>query len=132
MNPEDILEAAHVIRLYLPDLIGAEAEAVDHALADLLAKATSGESIDNQLLELLAERAPTRDWTRQFLTDKIPPPVTRGYDPLAGSQSVIDANMFVCQVSGCSRVWFRPKAGIAPPNCQEHQIPLIPTSAQTD
>ena len=131
-SPEDVLEAARVIRLYLPDLLGTEAKTVEHVLANLLAKAESGEITDNQILELLAERDATREWTRQFLSDKVPPPVMRSYDPLAGSQSVVDANTFVCEVPGCTRIWYRPKEGIEPPICQEHKKPLIPAQAQTD
>ncbi len=44
---EDVLEAARVIRLYLPDLLEAEAKTVDRALADLLTRAESGEAFDN-------------------------------------------------------------------------------------
>lgn len=128
---EDVLEAARIIRLYLPNLLGAEAETVDRALAELLVRAESGEAVDNQILELLAESNATREWTRQFLIDKIPPPVMRSYDPLAGSVSVIDANTFVCQVPGCPQIWYRPKAGIDPPLCQEHKIPLVPAQPKT-
>ena len=128
-SPNDISEAARIIRLYLPDLLGTEAETVDRALANLLNNSPAGESIDNQILELLAERDATREWTRQFLSDKVPPPVMRSYDPLAGSPSVIGANAFICQVPGCTRVWYRPQAGIEPPNCQEHKIPLVPAQA---
>lgn len=127
---EDVLEAARVIRPYLPNLLEAEAETVERALAELLARAESGEAVDNQILELLAEYDATREWTRQFLNDKIPPPVMRSYDPLAGSVSVIDANTFVCEVPGCSRIWYSPKAGIEPPLCQEHKIPLVPAQSQ--
>ncbi len=130
-SSEDVLEAARVVRLYLSDLLGSEAETVDRALGELLAKAESGETIDNQILELLAQRDATRKWTRQFLIDKMPPPVMRSYDPLAGSPSVIDANTFVCQVPGCPRIWYRPKAGIDPPLCQEHKQPLVPAQPKT-
>lgn len=128
---EDVLETARIIRLYLPDLLGAEAETVDHALAEMLARAESGEAVDNQILELLAKSNATREWTRQFLMEKIPPPVMRSYDPLAGSVSVIDANTFVCQVPGCPQIWYKPKAGIDPPLCQEHKIPLVPDQPKT-
>ncbi|MEA5467119.1 hypothetical protein [Leptothoe sp. PORK10 BA2] len=127
---KDVLETARVIRLYLPDLLGAEAETVDRALAELLTRAESGEAVDNPILELLAERDPTREWTSQCLNDKIPPPVMRSYDSLAGSVSVIDANAFVCEVPGCSRIWYRPKVGIEPPLCQEHHILLVPAQSQ--
>jgi hypothetical protein len=130
-SSEDVLEAARVVRLYLSDLLGSEAETVDRALGELLAKAESGETIDNQILELLAQRDATRKWTRQFLIDKMPLPVMRSYDPLAGSPSVIDANTFVCQVPGCPRIWYRPKAGIDPPLCQEHKQPLVPAQPKT-
>jgi hypothetical protein len=130
-NSEDVLEAARVIQPYLPDLLGAEAATVDQALAALLAKAAAGEAVDNPILELLAERDATREWAQEFLIDKMPPPVTRSYDPLAGSQSVINANTFVCEVPDCPRIWHRPKAGIAPPLCPEHKIPLVPAQSQT-
>ena len=127
---EDILEAIRVIRLYLPDLLGAEALTVDRALAELLARAESGEAVDNSILELLAQSDATREWTRQFLKDKFPPPVMRSYDPLAGPVSRIDANTFVCSVDGCGSVWYRPKAGMFPPNCKIHQIPLVLAQAE--
>ncbi|MEM9450349.1 MAG: hypothetical protein AAGA75_17680 [Cyanobacteria bacterium P01_E01_bin.6] len=131
-TPDDVLEAARTIRRYLPDLLGPEAETVDRTLADLLDKAASGEAVDTQILKLLADRDPTRDWIRQYLIDNMPPPVmTRSYDPLAGSQSVIDANIFVCGVPGCPRIWYRPKAGIEPPLCPEHKIPLVPAQSRT-
>lgn len=50
----------------------------------------------------------------------MPPPSCGAiYDPLAGFVSVIDVNTFVYEVSGWSRVWYRPKAEIEPPLCQE-------------
>jgi len=129
-TPEDVLEAARVIRPYLPDLLGAEAEPVDRALSELLRSGESGDAVDHQILELLAERDATREWTRKLLADKMPPPVMKSFDPLAGSPSRIDANTFVCEVPGCPRVWYRPRAGIAPPLCPEHQIPLVPAQSQ--
>lgn len=128
---EDILEAARVIQPYLPDLLGAEAATVDQALATLLDKAAAGESVENPILELLAKRDATRQWAQQFLRDKTPPPVMRSYDPLAGSQSVINANTFVCEVPDCPRIWHRPKFGMAPPPCPEHAIPLVPAQSQS-
>lgn len=130
-NSEDVIEAARIIQPYLPDLLGPEAPTVDRALVDLLAKVESGEAVDNQILEFLAERDATREWTRQFLTDKMPPPVMRSYDPLAGSVSKIDANAFACPEPNCNYVWYRPKAGIEAPLCPEHQIPLIPAQSKT-
>jgi hypothetical protein len=126
MTPEDILETARTIGPYLPDLVGAEAETVQVALATYLAKAQSGEAVDIDILELLAQRDTTREWARQFLQDKVPPPVTRSYDPLAGSVSFVDANTFVCPVNGCDYVWYRPKVGMTSPNCPIHNIALVP------
>lgn len=126
---EDVLEGARVIRLYLPYLLGEEAKTVDRTLAELLIRAKSGEAVDNQILELLADRDATREWTQQFLEDKVPPPVMRGYDPLAGSVSRIDANTFVCPTASCNAVWYRPKQGIDPPSCKVHKIPLVPAQS---
>lgn len=128
MTPEDIFETARTIRPYLPDLIGSEAETVDNTLVDLLTKADAGNPVDNLILELLAERDATRKWAREFLQDKVPPPVTRSYNPLAGSVSQINADTFVCKMDGCDYVWYRPKQGIEPPNCPKHEIQLVPAS----
>jgi hypothetical protein len=130
-DSEDVLEAARIIQPYLPDLLGSESDNVDRTLVDLLAKVESGEAVDNQILEFLAERDATREWTRQFLIDKMPPPVMRSYDPLAGPVSQIDANAFACPEPNCNYVWYRPKAGIEAPMCPNHQISLMPAQSQT-
>jgi hypothetical protein len=130
-NSEDVTEAARIIQPYLPDLLGSEAANVDQILVDLLAKVESGEAVDNQILEFLAEHDATREWTRQFLIDKMPPPVMRSYDPLAGSISLIEANAFACLEPNCNYVWYRPKASIEAPLCPAHQIPLISVQSKT-
>ncbi len=126
---KDVRDAAHLIKPYLPHLVGTDKETVESALEELLTRDESDLAVDNEILALLAERDSTREWTHQFLKDKTPPPVMRNYDPLPGSVSVIDANTFVCKVSGCPSIWYRPKAGMEPPLCKEHQIPLVPAQS---
>lgn len=131
MTPEDILEAAQIIRLYLPDLLGPEADTVDRTLATLITRAEAGGAVDNQILALLAERDATREWSRQFFQDKIPPPVIRSYAPLEGSISRINAKTFICPVPNCPTTWYSPKAGMPPPLCPDHNQPLVPATPQT-
>ncbi len=62
-STEAILEAAHAIRPYLSELLGAElAIEIDQKLVDLLAQAEDGQSVENLILELLAAQASTREW----------------------------------------------------------------------
>ncbi len=134
----DILEAARAIRPHLSELVGTEAAAIDQQLTALIARAEAGEAIDQTtwaIMELLRERDATRERFQQLLTGELSPlesfGLKGGFAQLAGSQSVVHANRFVCEVAGCSEVWHRPKAGIAPPSCSKHQKPLVPAPRQT-
>jgi hypothetical protein len=68
-SSEAILEAAHAIRPYLSELLDAElAIEIDQKLADLLAQADNGQSVDNPILELLASHDSTREWLKHRLS----------------------------------------------------------------
>jgi len=67
-STEAILEAAHAIRPYLSELLGAElAIEIDQKLTDLLAQAEDGQSVENLILELLASQDSTREWLQNKL-----------------------------------------------------------------
>lgn len=122
----DILEAARSIRPYLSELIGTPtADMLDQQLAELLAQATIGQSVDNLILELLASQETTREWLALFLQDKQQPEHLRNFSPLPGQRSIVNAAKFVCPQG--DYIWSRPRVGIEPPLCPTHHLPLEPS-----
>jgi hypothetical protein len=67
-SSEDVIAAARSIRPLLRELLGEElAMEIDRKLADLLAQADHGESVDKPILSLLASYDSTRKWLRRKL-----------------------------------------------------------------
>lgn len=121
----DILEAACSIRPYLGELLpSTEAEALDRQLADLLAQANSGQSVDNLIMGLLATQDATREWLKVFLENKKQPEHLRTLPRLDGDASPISAAKFVCPQG--DYIWYRPRIGVNPPDCPTHNQPLKP------
>jgi hypothetical protein len=126
---EDILEAARSIRSLLAELLEAETiQPVDQQLADLLARANAGETVDNLVLELLAETDSTRQWMFEFLQNKRSldsrGEPTKGYSPLPGQGSRIAAPKYACPMGDYT--WYRPRVGVNPPPCPTHNVALVP------
>ena len=121
---EDILDAARTIRPYLGDLLETEsAKEIDGQLAHLLAKANSGQPVENLILELLAAHEATRDWMNRFLLNRQQPEHQRTFSPLPGRVSpLINAPKYVCPQG--DYVWYRPRVGTIPPLCPTHNLPL--------
>ncbi|MCC5612578.1 hypothetical protein LC612_39265 [Nostoc sp. CHAB 5834] len=115
-RPEDVLEGARSIRPYLPELLGQQdAEKVDKELSNLLAQASAGEKVDDQVLELLKIYKATRDWLAEFLSKK---QVSKGFQPLPGSGDAISASKYVCPEGDF--VWYRRSIGVSIPICPTH------------
>ncbi|NEQ34005.1 MAG: choline/carnitine O-acyltransferase [Leptolyngbya sp. SIO4C5] len=124
-QPEDILEAARSIRPYLNELIDpSAAEQLDQTLAELLAQAEQNSSVKILIQKHLREHAETRQWVKDFLEDKKLPNENRSFQPLPGHRSIVNAPKFVCPEG--DYVWYRPRAGMEPPQCPTHHIPLNP------
>lgn len=122
-TPETILELAHAIRPYLPDLLpSSTATELDQALAELLAQADSNSSIYLLIQKRLREHPTTREWAEKFLEDQSFADQHRTYNPLVGQQSPVNAARFVCPQ--CDHTWFRPSVGREPPPCPIHNISL--------
>lgn len=119
-DPEKILDCARSIRPYLPELVGTEAETVDRQLADLLAQARVGDSVDAEILALLKRIPNTRNWAAEFLA---PEQFSKGFERLPGSSGAISAQKFVCPYG--DYVWYRRSAGIPVPTCPTHGA-LVP------
>ncbi|MDZ8259935.1 hypothetical protein [Nostoc sp. ChiQUE01b] len=120
-----ILEAARSIRPYLSELLeDVKAKEIDQQIANLLAQASTGQSVDNLILELLSSQDATREWLSKFLQDKQQPEHERTFSPLPGHTSIVNAAKFVCPQ--CDYIWYRPRVGIEPPLCPKHNQPLDP------
>lgn len=121
----DILEAARTIRPFLSELVGIEtAAAIDPQLADLLAQSSIEQSVDNRILELLAEQDATREWLADFLKHKQQPEQLRTWSPLPGQGSIVGAAKFVCPQGDYT--WYRSRVGVECPLCPTHNLPLEP------
>jgi len=125
---EDILEGARTIRPHLHELVGGEAERVDDALADLLARAELGQKTDTLILDLLSTHKATKDWMRDYLSRPYSlreSAGTKGYYTRPGGDSApISAQRYVCPVAG-DTVWYRQYAGEDIPMCNTHGVQLV-------
>ena len=119
-KPEDVLEGTRLIRAYLPELLGDQAQAVDQDIAALLAQMQQGESADEPLLELLKQHEATSAWMGEYLSSR---PVTKGFEQLPGRSGAIAARKFVCPYN--DYVWYQRSAGQTVPRCPTHGA-LIP------
>lgn len=128
-QPEAILKGARAIRPHLAELLGAEAEGVDRALARLLAEAEEGRKVDSNILDLLARRDATRVWMEEFLEGAegrtaAAPQRVRGYSPPPGRADPIAAQRYVCPNGDYE--WYRQRVGTPVPECPTHHLPLEP------
>lgn len=113
-TPEDVLEGARTIRFFLPNLLGAEAGAVDQQLAELLGQAKAGQPIDPQILEILKSHSATYSWIAEFLSSE---PDAKGPSPI-GRPDAVSAPKYVCPEGDYS--WFQRSVGIPVPSCPTH------------
>ena len=129
---EGVLEAARVIRWYLPELVGPDADEVDLQLAELLGTVAS-EDMEAQIRAVLESHIGTRVFLEAVLEDtpKYRPPQVKtgsartwGYSPLPGEAGVIPADKFYCPEG--DYVWYRQAVGAPVPACKTHHRPLVP------
>lgn len=129
---EDLLEVARVIRSYLPDLVGSEAESYDRRIAELLAAARSGRNVDEELTAVLQQPDEVHAWAAQVLQDDQRRPPDRqpvfelGFEPLPGAAGPVQAVKYCCPEG--DYVWWRRSVGQAVPSCPNHG-PLGPCDA---
>jgi hypothetical protein len=126
---EDLLEVARVIRSYLPDLVGSEAESYDQRIAGLLAAARSGRNMDQELTIVLQQSSEVHEWAAQVLQDDqhrppdLQPVFELGFEPLPGAGSPVQAAKYCCPEDDF--VWWRRSVEQAVPSCPNHGA-LIP------
>jgi hypothetical protein len=130
---EGVLEAARVIRWYLPELVGPAAEEVDLQLAGLLAAMAGGEDVKVRVRAVLEGHVGTRVFLEAVLEDAPeyrPPQVksgshrTAGYSPLPGDPGPIPADKFYCPDG--DYVWYQQAVGVPVPECKTHHRALVP------
>lgn len=121
---KDLLDGARSIRPFLADLLGADADAIDNALADLLSQARAGQQVEKQIAALLSSNERTLVWMRGYLARRKAGMRFGGYEQVAGTPSPVEALYYTCPQD--DYIWPRRAAGQKVPNCPTHKIPLIP------
>ena len=132
-NRENVLEGARLIRVFLPELVGADWNVLDKKLADLLAAASHDRKVDNQILQAVAEDDRARRWMRDFLRIKqstegrsddseIRLFLSRSFSSLLGDPRPVPAARFECPQGDF--VWYEPTIGATPPKCPTHEVEL--------
>lgn len=126
--PEDVLECARSIRPILPELLSTAAAPIDQELADLLAQARAGETVDRQILAVLQSHPKTQSWAGEFLSKSL---VAKGdYQPLPGLSAGSQTVKYICPVGNDFTRRLRP--GEAIPLCRTHNVPLVPATPSAD
>ena len=135
---EGILQAARVIRSYLPMLVGpAAAAGLDQQVAELLAASGQDENSTAKLRVLLGRDEATSAFLAEVLADAPhfrPPdmqpqyqiPKTRGlkWEALPGDQGpILHAGVYVCPHGDFT--WYRPAVGVPVPVCLTHGVALV-------
>ena len=119
------MDGARAIRPYLKELLGAEADAVDQQLAELLESGRRGNKVDNLILEVIRQHENTRKWMAEFLEKKLPPELGQGsreYRPPLGGKPV-PVPKYVCPEG--DYIWYRSSVGEPVPNCPTHEARLV-------
>ncbi|MGK7918174.1 MAG: hypothetical protein AB4038_21990 [Prochloraceae cyanobacterium] len=124
-QPQEILEAARSIRPYLSELLDSdEAQKLDRELAELITQAQQNPTdISKHTLKKLSSNSKTRKWTLNFLKDKLPPEIEKGYQPIPGAPSPVSGLIkYACPFG--DYVWYQRQVGDTIPNCPTHNVPL--------
>ncbi|MEQ4716027.1 hypothetical protein [Nonomuraea sp. B19D2] len=121
--PRSITDLANTIRPRLPALLGEEAQEVDAALGELLAR---GPAAEPEILALLQRSPATREWAYAFLRradgGDLRDPRT-AYFPLAAAGSFVGADVYECEQ--CDHRWLRRAVGQPVPGCPQHGTLLV-------
>lgn len=134
-TPQEILEAARVLRSYLPDLIGDEAEAVDAGLASAVAAQKPDMISAADIVELVRTDPRTRKWMDEYLDaedENTRMAVLRTFSQPSGNPDPIPSQKYVCPID-CDTVWYRQFAGQDIPICETngHKVRLVMATEAT-
>lgn len=127
-NEEDVLYAADKLAPYLKTLIPDKMEEVQPLLNEYLERSSTGEKIDDLILDLLNEDLRTRRWMQAALLPD-DEAMKSSFQQLPGGQSRIPATQeFECTEYGCRFRWTRRSVGRPVPPCPVHGKKLEPIS----
>lgn len=127
---EQLLNAARLVRGYLPRLVDSRADKYDGDLRDLLVRASAGEDVDQAVGEVLKRSPILVTWVSSVTEDQdgLPPELQqvseRGLESLPGPPSVVKARIYECPIDRAYQ-WARPFVGIAVPYCPDHPDVLL-------
>ena len=125
-EPDQLLPAARALRGDLPRLEVEDPESLDRELAELIAAVERGERASSELERMLLADAATREFTRHFLENGIPPGVqvqrTRGLAPPPGIPGRISAVRWSCPGGDFDFFQRSPRERVPP--CPTHDLQL--------
>jgi hypothetical protein len=120
---EHVLAAARTIRSVLHGLSPSTAEDLDSQVAELLARAKTGERVGAGIIDVLSKQDATRSWMQFFLATGSPRPLSRGFQHLPGDPKPVPGTKFECPDGDFT--WYRPFVGVPVPQCPTHKKPLV-------
>ncbi|MDJ0705221.1 MAG: hypothetical protein QNJ46_18205 [Leptolyngbyaceae cyanobacterium MO_188.B28] len=128
--PDKLLNAAHAIRPYLSELLNAPiAQKVSEQLENFLAVSGSGQDVNSQILTVLTEYSPTREWLRLYIEENYPVEailkVMRTYAPLPDNAHAVESPRYLCPVASCHQTWYRSDRNQPIPNCPIHDVQMV-------
>ncbi|MBA9005003.1 hypothetical protein [Thermomonospora cellulosilytica] len=124
MNEDEIVSAAHMMRLLLPELVGDDAQEVGRELDDLLARAHSGEPVKEPLLRLVFRYEGTRTWMEDVLNSPRGTARPRKIEVLPGDRDTGSGTLYVCPK--CGEEWERDDVLEPVPRCAKDGVDFIP------
>ncbi len=136
---EDILNAAHTICPKLKELLGTQADEIEHELTLLLKQADTGEDLELEIFELLGKYESSRQWMKDALKDKKILTGEKGFSQLPGKEQPttsvnrviklvthVCANDSACDCDTYPNGWIPTMMGDCIPDCPKHRCPLMP------
>jgi len=121
-----MLSVATEIQQYLFDLLDKEqAEFVNQQLQILLSKAKDGKDVDVDILDLLTEHEPTRQWMEE--RKRSTSDVNKGYPPSVGDHNPPPSIRYQCANGHTKHL---PKMPTTAPTCQECGSPMTKQSGE--
>ena len=128
--PDKLLTAARAIHPYLSELLNAPmAQSIGEQLQYLLSQSGSEQDMKPQILTVLREHGPTREWLRLYMDENYPAEtilkVMRTYSPLSDSAHAVESPRYLCPVASCHQMWYRRDRNQAIPNCPIHDIQMV-------
>ena len=120
-TPQEIYYAAEQYLPYLSELLQSQIKA-------LIKEAQAGEKRDNAILSLISDDKAARQWMRTALFGEEMETLKGGYDPLAGSGPVVQANS-LWKCPKCGFTWRVQRKGRPVPHCPKDYSILVQVEA---